>query len=510
MKNYKIQNKFNQLVLSTFFFLLATCQITFAKTPDEIIEGELGSKLETKLTPFIEKIMKDHDAVGLSIGVTKDNEIIYAKGFGFESIKTKKKASINTIYHMASVSKPLVATALVKLQEQGKLDLDDPIVNYLPYFKLADKNSSKITIKQILTHTSGMPRNIGSDEWENPSYSDDSLEKYVRGIKDAKMRFPPGSEFSYSNAGFDVLGDVIAKASGMTFEAYMQKYVLDASGMKESTYLKPNYLPKNWAAPHVLRLTTELWDYYPYNRKHAPSSALHSNVVDMCKWGIINLNGGKFKNRKVLKKSSHELLLKPHFDTPWKEKIGLSWFLQSYEGKKTILHTGEDTGFETQFIMYPEENVSIVVMANRNVSRTARIANAAAEAMFDLKIKDYKISGRFPFGKEMQKNGIESAKKLWQKLKEDKSGKYVVNEWQINIVGHSLIEAKRYKEAKQVFQFNIEEYPKSPNVYDSYGDALLAEGDKVNAIKYFKKALEIDPKFPDPKPKLEKLNALDK
>lgn len=505
MKDYTIQNGMKQILLLIVFLIIIACQFSVAQTPDKIIKGELGKKLEDKLTPFIEKILEDHDAVGLSIGITKDDEIIYAKGFGYENIKTKKKTTINTIYHMASVSKPFVATALVKLAEQGKLKLDDPVVKYLPYFKLDGEESKKITIKQILTHTSGMPRNIGSDDWDKPSYGDDALEEYVRSINDAKLEFVPGSKYSYSNSGFDILGDVIAKASGMTFEAYMQKYVLDASGMKNTTYLKPNYLPENWAAPHVLRLTTELWKHYPYNRKHAPSSALHSNILDMAKWGIINLNRGTFKDHKLLNGKSHDLLLTPTFDTPWGEKIGLSWFLQSYEGKKTILHTGEDTGFETQFIMYPEEKVSIAVMANRNDSRTARIANASFEALMDMPIKPYKVSAKYPFGKEMQANGIEAAKALWQKLKANDKDNYFTSEWEINIVGHSLIEAKRYEEAKQVFQFNIEEFPKSPNVYDSYGDALLAEGDKENAIKYFKKALEIDPNFPDPKPKLEKL-----
>ncbi|MCB0263080.1 MAG: serine hydrolase [Calditrichaeota bacterium] len=485
--------------------LLVSCQTEPEKLPDEIISGPIGQKLEDELTPYIRRIMIDHKCVSVAIGVTKGTEIIYAKAFGFEDIETRKEASIHTVYHMASISKPFVATAILQLAEKGKLSLDDPVVKYLPYFKLAENGHETVTIRHLLTHTSGLPITTGSYDWENPSFGEDALEKYVRSIAGEKLLFPSGSQFTYSNPGFECLGNVIAKVSGMSFEDYMQHHVLNPTGMRASTYSKPDYLPDNWAAAHLLRLSTERWQHYPYNRKHAPSSTLHSNVVDMCKWGIINLNYSKLNQLEILKPSTFARLFQPEFDTPWGGKIGLGWFLQEYAGKKTILHNGEDTGFETQLILYPEEEISIVVMANRNSSRTARIANATIEVILDLGIKDYKVSGRFPFGDQMAKNGIDSAKVLWHKLKSDSADRYQTGEYVLNTLGHSLIEADKFELAKEVFQFNIDEFPESPNVYDSFGDALLAEGDTLNAIRYFKKSLAVDPDFEDPKPKLIKL-----
>lgn len=152
--------------------------------------------------------------------------------------------------------------------------------------------------------------------------------------------------------------------------------------------------------------------------------------------------------------------------------------------------------------MLPDDSVTICVVANRNYSRVACITNAIIETIFDLPVKDYTVSGRIPFGAEMELNGFEAAKLKWKVLEADTTDLYYTNEWEMNVTGHSLIAAKRFDEAKQVFQFNRDQYPSSPNTYDSYGDALLAEGDTLGAISYFLKALEIDPTFPDPRPKL--------
>ncbi|MEO0775326.1 MAG: serine hydrolase [Bacteroidota bacterium] len=474
--------------------------------PTVIVTGDLGQKLAQQLDPLVRAIRSDHYCPSsIAIGVTRGDSIIYAKAFGYANVDTRDTADIYTIYHLASLSKPVVAAALLHLQSQGRLGLDDPVVQYLPYFKLGTAGYERLTIRQILTHTSGLPANVGKDEWEHPTYTADALETYVKGLAETELEFAPGTAYGYSNAGFNVLGDVIAKASGQSFEAYVDQHILQAAGMTTATFLKPDSLPEHWAAPHIIGTQTRVWEHYPYNRMYAPSSALHANIVDLCRWGMLNLGHGSSGAFSVLDSADYAPMVQPWADTPWGEKIGLSWYLQHYEGKPTILHTGADIGFSTQMILYPGEDIGIVVLANRAYSRTARLANAIMEIIADLGVKPYEVSGRFPFCQTWEEQGWESAQAAWRLLLRDTTDQYYANEWELNSIGHGLIFTEEYEKAKTVFAFNIELFPESANTYDSYGDALLAAGDTIGAIGYFQRALEVDPDFGDPGPKLAAL-----
>lgn len=429
--------------------------------------------------------------------MSQGDRIVYARAFG--------EATLGTNFHMASLAKPFTATAIVRLAQEGKLSLDDPIVRHLPTFALAGEGFEQITIEQVLTHTSGIPRNIPPHALGEAREDDAALAEFVRSLRDYPLEFEPGSRYAYSNVAYSVLGQIVAELSGESFESFMQREILDAAGMGDSTFHKPDPIPPHWAWPHERALLTERLPDYPYDRRFAPAAALHANVLDMCRWGMLNLNRGEHDGRRILEPAYHDRLLDAHFETPWGEQIGLSWFLQHYEGRRTILHTGQDPGFETQIVLYPDDDVAIVVLANYTESRTARIANAAAEVLFDMEIKPYTISARIPFGRAVHEQGLAAAKPLWQTLGEDE--RYFTNEWEMNVLGHSLIRAELHELARQIFAFNIELHPDSANTYDSYGDALLADGRPEEALVYFRKALEVDPEFAEPVPKIARIEA---
>ena len=278
-------------IAAVTFLGMISCVSPNEMPPDFIITGESGDSLETMLTPYIEKMMVAYDLPGLSIGVVLENEIVYAKAFGSQNIEILEPVTIRSLFHMASISKPFVATAVMQLVEQGKLGLEDPVIRYIPYFHLEGGPYDSITIRQMLNHIAGMP-DVLDYEWENPVYDDGALEQYVRSISGEKIIAPPGEKFAYSNMAFECLGDVIAKVSCMSFADYEKKYILDPTGMKESTFLKPDYLPENWASGHLRTIRTVAWEGYPYNRMHGPSSTLHSNAIEMCNWAIINMKRG--------------------------------------------------------------------------------------------------------------------------------------------------------------------------------------------------------------------------
>ncbi|MFC2098253.1 serine hydrolase domain-containing protein [Bacteroidota bacterium] len=412
---------------------------------DSIINGEAGTSIDNKLTPYCENIIAAYDLPGLAVGIVKNNEIVYARSFGYKNIETKEPVSITSLFHMASISKPFVATAIMQLVEQGKIDLDATVITYLPYFKLEGEHYDEITIKQMLNHISGMP-DVQDYEWYDPVYDAGALEKYVRSISAEKMRSVPGEEFAYSNMAFECLGDVIAKVSGLSFADYVKQNILSPTGMKESTFLKPDHLPENWAAPHLRFMTMEPWDGYPYNRMHGPSSTLHSNVVEMCNWAMINMNRGSLNGNTILDQASYDLLWKPWFKTGENSDVGLSWFLGKYREETTISHGGGDTGFNTFFVMLPEKSIAVVVLCNFSPAPVYRIKDAALDIIFGYEPESYLSPAIIPVTKELKLNGLEAAIAMWDSLTTNHPEKYDFNS-QLFTGLYTAVDLDREKEA---------------------------------------------------------------
>ncbi|MEZ4768828.1 MAG: serine hydrolase domain-containing protein [Caldilineales bacterium] len=159
------------------------------------------------------------------------------------------------MFQVASVAKTPTGEAIMQLVQDGKIDLDAPVTDYLPDFTLADTDLSGVTIRRLLSHTAGMPDPIDwLAEYQNPNLrSDDAaLDDYVHSLGNQSLTYPPGEDWAYSNTGFDVLGDVIAKVSGQTYEDYMQNNILKPLDMTNSSYLLSDLDPALLAMPHLL------------------------------------------------------------------------------------------------------------------------------------------------------------------------------------------------------------------------------------------------------------------
>jgi len=492
--------KFKNLILVTLIIL------SFGYVTAQEKQNQIGEKVE----PIVQEVMKSYELTGLAIGIVKDNEIVYAKGFGVKNIETKEPITTKSLFHMASVSKPFSATAIMQFVEQGKVDLDDPVVKYLPYFKLDDERYKEITIRQMLGHISGMP-DVSNYHWDKPEYDDGALERYVRSLADEKLIAAPGERFSYSNMAFEVLGDVIAKISEESFEDYVKKNILDPLEMHESTFLKKKVSPKLATTPHVMKLKTVVSDIYPYNRAHAPSSTLHSNVLEMCNWAAANMNKGAFKGKKILKPESYDILWEPaKLNNAETGRAGLSWFLRTYKEIKTVSHGGGDVGYRTYFIMMPEKSTAGVVLSNCDFAPTGDITIAALLTIIGLEPPPIpKTPIRAIISKTIAEKGVEAAIKQYRELKENHPKSYDFGPRQLNSLGYQLLGMERVKDAIEIFKLNIEVYPKNANCHDSLGEAYMANGDKENAIKHYEKALELDPKMESAIKALRKLREKD-
>jgi CubicO group peptidase (beta-lactamase class C family) len=176
--------------------LLVACLLT-ASTVNA--QSKNASEYTKHIDSFIDETLREKKIPGVAVGIVEDGRLVYARGFGVMKVgDTSKPVTAETLFHMASVTKPFVATAVMQLVEQDKVDLNAPVTKYLPYFRLKDPRFRFITVRQLLTHTSGMP-DVEDYLWDKPEYDDGSLERYVRSLTDKDLRWQPGSQFAYSN-----------------------------------------------------------------------------------------------------------------------------------------------------------------------------------------------------------------------------------------------------------------------------------------------------------------------
>jgi len=189
--------------------------------------------------------MKDNRIAGLSIGVVKDGELFYSKGYGFTSVDSLHNVTEHTVFHTASITKVFTASAIMRFVERGEIKLTDKLTDHLPDFKMKDLRVQQITIEHLLYHSSGLPweHKFNSLPWEhkfNNSPNDSTaLEQFVSDLKKEKLRFAPGQKFdgsTYSNVGYSILGLIIQRKSGMPFDKYMQKYILEPNKMTNSYF----------------------------------------------------------------------------------------------------------------------------------------------------------------------------------------------------------------------------------------------------------------------------------
>ena len=331
--------------------------------------------MATNFEPFLKKAMEEHNVPGFTIGVVKDGAVVYSKAFGMKNLDTCEKLTTHSLFHQASLTKPFVGTAIMQLVEKGEVNLEDPVMKYLPYFRLKDKRYTTITIRQMVTHTSGMP-DVQDYEWHNPVYDDGALERYVRRLGNEQLIAAPGEKYSYSNMAYEVLGDIIAKVSSMSFEDYVRKNILVPLNMKHSTLLKQKADPKLMSSPHVKegnRIVVS--KIYPYNRMHAPSSTLISNTVDMSRWALANLNRGQLEGNRILKESTYEVMWRPGGEVS--NGIGISWKLGKRGPYQIISHGGRDTGYRSFIMLVPEKSLGIVAATNYDRTPIENIMDAA-------------------------------------------------------------------------------------------------------------------------------------
>ena len=443
------------------------------------------------------------------------NDIVYAKGFGVQSLDTHAPVTLDSIFCVASIAKCFVASAVVQLAERGKINLDAPLVHYLPYFKLDDERYPQITIRQILSHTSGMP-DMDESEYDelvaHPEYDDGAAERYVRGLRRLKMPAAPGERFLYSNIAYNVLGDLIAKISGQSFEAYMKEHILLPAGMPNSTFFYPEVTRDRLAVPHLRTPEMIVNPIYPYHRADAPASYLHSTVVDMCHWAITCMNGGVYDGQRILSPDSYEKMWTPvakRGSPPLYEDHGLGWILGHFDGVKTVSHGGGGFGWTDFLILLPEKKSAAIILCNEESSARSRNIQAVIHAMLDYEPQVGTVSWMVPINQALQAGGIQAAYARYEELKGSQTQEYFFHEDELVTLMYQLRSVKKIELAIDVLGLNLHAFPEHMDSYIYLAQLYLQQGVKMQAEETLLKALAISPDCAAAAELLEKVRAGD-
>jgi CubicO group peptidase (beta-lactamase class C family) len=350
----------------------------------------LQASVEERLWPLVETFVGTHEVAGLAVAVVREGEVALRE-FGVRDVGTGARVTAETMFHLASVSKPVVATAIVSLATvrgtgEPMLDLDAPIVAWVPEFTLADGRAGEVTARGLLSHSSGLP-DVADYGWHDPQLGDEALSEFARSLSGWRLQAEPGSAFAYSNAGFELLGLLLARVTGMTFENAIKQQILTPSGCATARSCaarcpEPRCLTARGNAVVGARGRLSLHQapcsqfdpaLQPRRDESAGWCALHAGRGE--RWGLRRAVGtaGRWATRLDVAAGG------AGGSPPWEEAAALGWAVGTYRGHRTLSHSGADPGFGSKLVLVPERRTGVVVLANSNTVPTSAIAAAALD-----------------------------------------------------------------------------------------------------------------------------------
>ena len=354
-----------------------------------------GFKLPDGYESYVEKVMQDWNVQGCAIGIVKNGKMVYAKGFGYRNVKDKLPATEHTLFAIGSCTKAFTSAAACILMDQGKLDFDKPVINYIPDFKLYDDYVTEhITPRDMMSHRSGLPRH--DLVWYGAK--DLTRKELVYNMRYLEPSHGFREVWQYQNGMFLVTGYMIEQISGTSWEDFVKTNLLNPLEMSSTNFsVAESQKTSDYSLPYnEIKGEVKQIPFYDIDAI-GPAGSINSNVVDMSNWMIMQLNTGKFNDKQIVQQSSLMQTQTPTMIIPggmsdevFYSSYGLGWMITAYRGHLRVEHGGNIDGFSADVALYPKDSIGIVVLTNMNNTQLNNvIRNYTIDKMLDLSEIDW-------------------------------------------------------------------------------------------------------------------------
>jgi CubicO group peptidase (beta-lactamase class C family) len=356
-----------------------------------------------KIEDVIKTSMARFDVPGMAVAIVENNEVVLAKGFGTANLNTKAEVNKDTLFGIASNTKAFTSAALAKLVDEGKLRWDDRVIDHLPEFRLYDSYVTReMRVRDLLSHRSGL--GLGQGDLMIWPSTDKSVDDILSGLKYLKPASSFRSRYAYNNLMFVTAGEVVARVSGMSWNDYVEKHILQPLKMINSRagFSRIPKSNKNWAIGHIPMEGSLHPFFVNYLEDFRGAGAIASSVSDMSQWLLTQLAGGKMPNgEQLFSEKQQAQMWHPHITSMASKSAfeayhqqfrgyGLGWSIEDYHGFKKLGHGGGILGMVSQVTLLPEKKLGIVILSNQQAfSALSAVTHEVLEDVLNLEDKDW-------------------------------------------------------------------------------------------------------------------------
>jgi CubicO group peptidase (beta-lactamase class C family) len=322
-----------------------------------------------QIDAFVTAQMRRLHIPGVALGIVHQNQVVYTQGYGVTD-PNGRRMTAHTPFVLASISKSFTALAVMQEVEQGSINLDAPVQRYLPWFQVATPGAtSQITIRNLLTHTSGLSPYLGGIR---PASPHESIEQFVQDMRTTKLTASVGTTFQYSNANYAVLGEVLQVVSGETYGDYIQHHIFDPLAMQDSFTSRAAALPHGLTAGYQTFWGAVLPVTAPYHLDIQPAGYLISSASDMTHYLIAQMNDGHYGTTSVLSPAGMQIMHMQEVITHQNEggngalqaQYAMGWFVGSLDGVPLLNHGGDDINMHGDMMMAPGSDWGLILLTN--------------------------------------------------------------------------------------------------------------------------------------------------
>ncbi len=336
------------------------------------MEDPVVKSLIPKLEAITVRTLQRDLVPGAAVGIVRDRELVWSRGFGYADLASDRAMDADTLFRCGSITKTFTATAIMKLRDEGKLSIDDPIVRYIPEFAAVKARfgaADKVTFRRLLTHTSGLSGEGPDNGWERLEFP--PIEEMVAALPRTEILIEPETQYKYSNLGFSMMGEAIRRISGMPYADYIQRNILQPLGMSSSGFALTDAMRPRMETGYTIRWLVGEPSVAPHPplRGWDAAGSLYSSVNDLAKWISLQFRT-KAKARdgaQVLKGATLTAMHRAQFMEPnWTAGYGLGWRADRRGENIYHNHSGGIHGFLTKITFNKMHRIGTIVLTNGN------------------------------------------------------------------------------------------------------------------------------------------------